>query len=114
MSTSCTNPGGARRSVVSHASGSASLDTGPPGHDVTWAHFASFSKLLGTSDNDTSGAFDGATCRSRVQGSTDIAGIVDQVKCTLSSSSVVVYVARFNGAAAVNTYVWTCSTTRTA
>ena len=88
-------------------SGSASLDTGPPGTGITWAHFASFSKLLGTTDNDTSHAFDNAACSIEgSEGSSDIAGIVDQVKCTMSSTSVVVYVARFGDAAAVNDYVW--------
>jgi hypothetical protein len=89
------------------SSGSASLITGPTGNTVTWANFASFTKLLGSSDNDTSHAFDNAACAVEgPEGSTDIPGIVDQVKCTMSSSPVVVYVARFNDGTAVNAYAW--------
>jgi hypothetical protein len=82
-----------------------SLDVGPPGDSITWAHFASFSKLLGTKDQDSAHAFQGASCAVEGREAEDIDGIVDQVKCTLTDKPVVIYVARFTNQSTVQTYL---------
>ena len=83
------------------------LSTGSPGTPaVSWAHFAAFTKLVGTSDGDTTGAFSGGSCTVARPGSSDAeAGVEDEVTCSYSGSSTKTTVARFATAAQVQTYL---------
>jgi serine/threonine protein kinase len=105
--TAGPSPGPSTAPVTTHASSSstATLDPGPTGNVVTWQNFTSFATLLGTRNGDTAHALRGASCQVEGPETNDIAGIVDQVKCTYGSSPVVSYVARFDSADSVQGYL---------
>jgi serine/threonine protein kinase len=89
----------------SSSSAAQTLDPGPTGNVVTWQNFTSFSKFVGTRDGDTAHALRGATCKIEGRESYDVAGIVDQVKCSYASSPVVIFIARFDRAQSVQVYL---------
>ena len=72
---------------------------------VDWAHFASFSKLVGTRDNDTAHAFRRATCVVKARSSGDPAGLLDLVRCNFSGSLAALSVSRYSSAAPFHTYL---------
>ncbi len=69
-----------------------------------WADFDDFTKLVGSSDADTTATFKNAYCA--IHGSDGTPGMVDRVECTAIKGSPVTYsVARFASGTALSTYV---------
>lgn len=88
------------------------LSTGSPSPAIAWAHFASFSKLVGAKDGDTAHALKHGSCKVEGPASADVAGLLDQVECTLPTPGVQVFVARFDTARSVRTYLGKIITTQ--
>ncbi|WP_460606252.1 serine/threonine-protein kinase [Jatrophihabitans fulvus] len=84
--------------------GSSGLVTGS-GTSVSWAHFASFSALLGTRDGDTASSFQGATCRLGPRTSDDPAGLIEAVRCAKPQGTNTFFVGRFGTAEQVTAYL---------
>lgn len=74
---------------------------------IDWAHFGSFSTLVGTKNGDTGHAFKSGSCKVAGPATADVAGLVDQVECTFPGVPTEVFVARFSSAQAVSTYLHT-------
>jgi hypothetical protein len=79
---------------------------------IAWAHFAPFAKLIGTKDGDTAHAFKKGSCKVGGPATSDVPGLADQVECSYTGTPVQVFVARFDSASAVRTYLATLSDTR--
>jgi len=82
-----------------------SFNTGDAATPVEWAHFASFSRLVGTSDNDTANAFLGAACHLRAGKATEEKGLVDIVLCPLPGTQVTMSVWRFGTPEQLQTFL---------
>ncbi|WP_375497676.1 serine/threonine-protein kinase [uncultured Jatrophihabitans sp.] len=85
------------------ATGSAATPT------VSWAHFAAFSKLLGTRDGDTDAAFNHGSCTLSGPGTDSALGVDDEVTCTYSgsaqNSAQKMTVARFDSPSVLQAYL---------
>jgi len=86
--------------------GPASYKTGGPSTPVVdWAHFGSYSALVGTTNGDTAHAFQDGNCTLSGIGSSDPTGLLDQVQCSYQGSPVTADVARFQDKHQVLTFL---------
>jgi hypothetical protein len=89
-------------STTNSTSPASSSSAGSPG---SWQQFAAFAPLVGTRDGDSAHAFQHGTCSLAGASTARLPGLVDQVECSYSGSSVHSAVARFGSAAAVISYL---------
>jgi serine/threonine protein kinase len=81
--------------------------TGATNPVKSWNHFASFSKLVGRFDGDSTGSFDGSSCTLGGPTNGDPDGVLDGVTCSdLAGGALQIIVDRFSTANKVRQYLY--------